>query len=302
MTIRLYSAYLIIIFLLFIYGYSKDKKIPCTTEPCSMKKYNLSAKSDSLFNLAFEKMKVYYSLIQDPVNPRTFEPEFMNDFNQILKADSTHIPTLINAYYFTYLFRNNNFLLSHQYLEKLIKIDKNNSLIALLKFAEYEKLVNLSFIIDEVEETKVGKEALDSISSYANYLYSHYDCYYIRMKVIPYVSFKSFSEREEALIKTVNYIEQDGNREKILSTLNKFIEKYYAEPSLFHSFTNLREYQIKNYLRSFYYRFLYDSYFLSYLSYRCGIKYDSIENRIPHIDRYPIKYQNALSEFRDISK
>ncbi len=265
---------------------------------CELENSENPTVADSLFLLAFENMKLYYDSLQNTPTKleNRYSPEFMNEFDKILAVNSHHIPTLMNAFYFSLVYRDSRIHQSHKYLKRLIEVDNKNPLIALLKFSEYEKLSFLSADMLGEEHCEIDKEALDSLSYYANYLYKNYNTYYIKMAVIPYANFDSFEERENALINSVAYIESNDNRNNLQNSLGYFIEKYASEVQYFVSLTYLRDYQIFFRLKNFYYIFLNKRSMLKYLEDRCGIKYDSNEEIIPNINSYPQKYRARLLE------
>ena len=137
---------------------------------CTKIKWDLdkSNKADSLFAISFEKMKNCYSKL-------FLRENFMTDFEDILKINPNHVPTLMNIFYYTFRYRAGDYIyISHEHLEKLINIDKENSLFATFKFAEYEKLIWLAFLDKEYEDYPIVQEAIDSLSYLANFLYNKY--------------------------------------------------------------------------------------------------------------------------------
>jgi len=167
----------------------------------------------------------------------------------------------------------------------------------LFKFVQYEKFVLLCFEDSEYLKFPLCKIALDSISYLANDIYQKYDCYYLRLRTIPYASFKSFRERENALIAEVNFIESGDNRDRLLNSIENFIEKYSSEPEYFWSLTNIKQENIKTFLIIFYQRFLLRNYsFRKFLEYNTEIKYESFDRIKPQFEKYPAFYRKVLEK------
>lgn len=247
------------------------------------------------FHFAFNKMKQYYQA----QNGSNYE-NFLSDFRSILAAEPNHEPTLANIIYFL-LSRNDSASIveCYDYIRRLKQIDSNNALYNVLELRLYERLVYLNLYAEQYYDFPLCKMARDTLAFFANHIYQKFpENYIVRINVVQFLKFKSFSEREDFLAESIKLLNENNIKQKLYELTDKFIERYTSEKRYFFSVTNIESDDIEELLVRFYdFHFqLSGSLLPNYLNRLYALGFKRIRISDARFEKFPLPYENFLEE------
>jgi len=219
--------------------------------------------------------------------------EAFNRLELILKLYPNNKKTLLNSswYMLKFIGDSTEFTKCYRYINKLKALDPENPLYLMLEFTFYKQIAYYYFTEGEFGfKFNFNQTALDTLPKLAeHYRHKFRNIHYVRLNILPYLSFNNFRERENYLIKSLEIYENKQYQEQLKSALHKmhFIE---VDSNTQRHIAYLTRESINAFLKMFYNKSLLRYFRQQY--YHINL---NLQNRDPCIKSFPADYRTFVA-------
>ncbi len=246
---------------------------------------------DIYFSICYNKAKDYFGS-SAKVKLTNSSDHIFKDMERVLILNPENKSALLNLSWYMLKFIGDSTKLNRcfQYIKKLKSLDPDNPLYLMLEFNFYDQIAFYYFAEgDFLFKFNFNQTALDTLPVLAKIYQDRFKTnHYVRLNILPYLEFENFKKREKFLIETLKIYENKKYKSKLINSLKQmhFIE---ADAKTERHIAYLDENSIKIFLEHFY-----NISFVEKLKAQYYKMNFNLNNRIPSIEKFPLKYKNFL--------